>query len=169
MTYLWVALAGAVVFGISSFLPWIGASVLGSAPVNFNMWAALYMGQQDVEQLNEVETVMNTSMWLIPMCVAAVLILALIQLLGRRIGKRLTTWMFILSLVSLIPLFWSLLTFRPVFQAILGKEHSLGVMFAVPQIGYLLSFVGVLTVLVGSAIGFFCKKPGWGGHKSPNF
>lgn len=158
MAYLWVVLAGSIVFGVSSFLPWIGASVLGSAPVNFNMWAALYMGQQDVEQLNVVKTVMNTSMWLIPMCVAAILILALIQLLRRRIGKGLTIGMFILSLVPLIPLFWSLLTFRPLFQAILGREHSLGVMFAVPQIGYLLTFLGVLAILVGSAIGFFGKK-----------
>ncbi len=153
MAYLWVVLAGAVVFAVSSFLPWVGISFLGSTPQNLNMWVAL-LALQNLELWN----VMNMSLWLIPMCVAAILTLTVIQLLRRRIGKRLTMWMFILSLVPLIPLFWSLLTFRPLFQAILGREPSLGVIFVVPQIGYLLSLVGFLTVIVGSAMGFFSKK-----------
>jgi len=156
MAYLWVAIAGAIIFAVSSFLPWVGVSVLGSAPLDLNMWVALLV-VQDVEQLNVV-TVMNTSLWLIPACVAAILTLALIQLVRRRIGKGLTIGMFILSLVPLISLLWSLSTFRPLFQAVLGKEVSLGVIIVLPEIGYLLSLVGFLTVIVGSAIGFFGKK-----------
>jgi len=156
MAYLWVAIAGAIIFAVSSFLPWVGVSVLGSAPLDLNMWVALLV-VQDVEQLNVV-TVMNTSLWLIPACVAAILMLALIQLVRRRIGKGLTIGMFILSLVPLISLLWSLSTFRPLFQAVLGKEVSLGVIIVLPEIGYLLSLVGFLTVIVGSAIGFFGKK-----------
>ncbi|MBA7685618.1 hypothetical protein ES703_94043 [subsurface metagenome] len=156
MAYLWVAIAGAIIFAVSSFLPWVGVSFLGSTPLDLNMWVALLV-VQDVEQLNVV-TVMNMSLWLIPACVAAILTLALIQLVRRRIGKGLTIGMFILSLVPLIPLLWSLSTFRPLFQAVLGKEPSLGVIIVLPEIGYLLSLVGFLTVIVGSAIGFFGKK-----------
>ena len=156
MPYLWVAIAGAIIFAVSSFLPWVGVSFLGSTPLDLNMWVALLV-VQDVEQLNVV-TVMNMSLWLIPACVAAILTLALIQLVRRRIGKGLTIGMFILSLVPLIPLLWSLSTFRPLFQAVLGKEPSLGVIIVLPEIGYLLSLVGFLTVIVGSAIGFFGKK-----------
>lgn len=153
MAYLWVAIAGAIIFAVSSFLPWVGVSFAGSAPLDLNMWVAL-LALQNLELWN----MMNMSLWLIPVCVAAILTLALIQLLRRRIGKGLTIGMFILSLVPLIPLLWSLSTFRPLFQAVLGKEPSLGVIIVLPEIGYLLSLVGFLTVIVGSAIGFFGKK-----------
>lgn len=153
MAYLWVAIAGAIIFAVSSFLPWVGVSFVGSAPLDLNMWVAL-LALQNLELWN----MMNMSLWLIPACVAAILTLALIQLLRRRIGKGLTIGMFILSLVPLIPLLWSLSTFRPLFQAVLGKEPSLGVIIVLPEIGYLLSLVGFLTVIVGSAIGFFGKK-----------
>lgn len=153
MAYLWVAIAGAIIFAVSSFLPWVGVSFVGSAPLDLNMWVAL-LALQNLELWN----MMNMSLWLIPACVAAILTLALIQLVRRRIGKGLTIGMFILSLVPLIPLLWSLSTFRPLFQAVLGKEPSLGVIIVLPEIGYLLSLVGFLTVIVGSAIGFFGKK-----------
>jgi hypothetical protein len=151
MTYLWIALAGAIVFAAASFLPWLGISLLGSAPQNFNMLMILVLAGADV--------VFRVSLGLALISIVAILTLTVIQLFRRRIVKGLTIGVFILSLVPLIPLLWSLSTFRPVFQAVVGKEPSLGVIFAVPQIGYPLSFVGSLTVIVGSVIGFFSRKP----------
>lgn len=150
MAYLWVVLAGAIVFAVASFLPWLGISFLGSSPANFNMWMALGLAEADV--------VFRASLGLALISIGAILTLTVIQLFRRRIGKGLTIGVFILSLVPLIPLLWSLSTFRPVFQAVVGKEPSLDVIFAVPQIGYHLSFVGSLAVIVSSVIGFFSRK-----------
>jgi Na+-translocating ferredoxin:NAD+ oxidoreductase RnfE subunit len=157
VAYLWVVLAGAIVFTVASFLPWVGISFLGSAPANFNMWMVLGL---EPAYVVFADVVFRVSLGLALMSVAVILTLALIQLLRRRVGKGLTIGMFILSLVPLIPLFWSLLTFRPLLKAVLGKESSLGVIFGLPGIGYLLTFVGSLTIIVGSAIGFFSKKRG---------
>lgn len=158
MAYLWVVLAGAIVFVGASFLPWIAVAFAGLGPVNFSFWEwALFM-THGVKQL-DLEAVLNASLWLLPFCVAGILVLDLIQLLRRRINKALTTWMFILSLVCLVPLVWSLFFFESYFES-RREKAVLEFILAAPHIGYLLTFVGFLTIIVGSAIGFFSKKRG---------
>lgn len=157
MAYLWIILAGAIVFAAASFLPWLGISLLGSVPQNFNMWMAALYVVQNVVQWN-VETVMNLSLWLLPICVAAILVLASIQLVSRRMLKKLTTWMFILSLIPLPSLLWLSSTFLPVLKAVMGIKGSLDVIIVFPEIGYFLTVLGFLTIIVGSVIGVFSKK-----------
>jgi hypothetical protein len=76
VAYLWVVLAGAIVFAAASFMPWLGISLLGSAPQNFNMLMVLVLAGADV--------VFRVSLGLALMSIGAILTLTVIQLFRRR-------------------------------------------------------------------------------------
>lgn len=156
MVHLWIALAGVAVFVGASFLPWIAVSFAGSEPGYYSFWQVVSFVVRDVKHW-DFEAAMNVTLWLLPICVTAIIVFDLIGILRRQINKALTTWMFILSLVCLVPLVWSLFFFKSYLKA-LGDGGTIEVILSAPHIGYFLTFLAVLTMLVGSAIGLFRKN-----------
>jgi len=141
MLALWIVVAGTVIYGVSSFLPWIWGGFFGQE--TFIMWRILLV------EIFGTTYIWNYLLWLTPLGAVTILILALLQLFRQEMKKGLLLSMFILSLVALFPLFIQTITHCLTHPNYRTLE---------PLIGFFLTWIGLFTIILGSTLGLFGRK-----------
>jgi len=142
MLALWIVVAGTVIYGVSSFLPWIWGGFFAPRDELF-MWRILLVN------IFGTTYIWNYLLWLTPLGAVTILILALLQLFRQEMKKGLLLSMFILSLVALFPLFIQTITHCLTHPNYRTLE---------PLIGFFLTWIGLFTIILGSTLGLFGKK-----------
>ena len=159
MIGLWIIIAGVIIYVGSGFIPWTALtnfSFTGKAesagtimhihgsgqfdePWVFNMWQTLVVGFG--------ANFWSTLLWLTPMCIAAILVLTILQLARQRTTKARTLSVFILSLVAFLPIIMQILILLPPEEMLAAPILS----------GFIITLVGLFLVILGSTLSLFEK------------
>ncbi len=157
MLGVWIALGGIVVYVGSGFLPWVAVTNLEytsevkaagtimhmhgnmqfDEPWVLNMWETLFVGFG--------ANVWSTLLWLTPVCIAAILVLTILQLARQRTTKALTLSVFILSLAAFLPIIMQTFISLPPEEMIDAPILS----------GFIVTLVGLFVVILGSTLSLF--------------